>query len=338
MPLNPHATFSVESAVELAVVERSGFIESRHIGAAVVLSADGQVVTELGDITAPVFARSTLKPLQALAAMQAGVPLRGAQVAIACGSHVGSLDHMDVVEGMLKAAGVTEDQLQCPADWPADETARTWLVQTERGKSRLAFNCSGKHAAFLWACTENGWDTHSYLEPNHPLQQRVRSVIEEYCGERIAHLGIDGCGAPVAAVSLTGLARAYSQLAKAPGDHHSNARAATIATSMLDYPWAVQGRGEANTIVMNDLGVIAKIGAEGVLAMATPQGVAVAIKVLDGNIRATTLVGLTLLAAAGAVDIPEVSSVLEKVIDPVLGGGRPVGKIRLGHAVSALLD
>lgn len=107
---------------------------------------------------------------------------------------------------------------------------------------------------------------------------------------------------------------------------------------MLDYPWAVQGRGEANTIVMNDLGIIAKIGAEGVLAMATPQGVAVAIKVLDGNIRATTLVGLTLLAAAGAVDIPEVSSVLEKVIDPVLGGGRPVGKIRLGHAVSALLD
>lgn len=196
MPLNPHATFSVDSAVELAVVERSGFIESRHIGSAVVLSADGQVVTELGDIAAPVFARSTLKPLQALAAMQAGVPLRGAQVAIACGSHVGSLDHMDVVEGMLKAAGVTEDQLQCPADWPADETARTWLVQTERGKSRLAFNCSGKHAAFLWACTENGWDTHSYLEPNHPLQQRVRSVIEEYCGERIAHLGIEAAAPP----------------------------------------------------------------------------------------------------------------------------------------------
>ena len=112
--------------------------------------------------------------------MQSGVPLRGAQVAIACGSHIGSLDHMDVVEGMLKAAGVKEEQLQCPAAWPQDETARNWLVRSERGKSRLAFNCSGKHAAFLWACTENGWDTHSYLEPNHPLQQRIRSVIEEY--------------------------------------------------------------------------------------------------------------------------------------------------------------
>jgi L-asparaginase II len=100
----------------------------------------------------------------------------------------------------------------------------------------------------------------------------------------------------------------------------------------------VQGKGEANTIVMDELGILAKIGAEGVLVMATPAGASVAIKILDGNIRATTLVGLTLLAAAGAVDVPEVASVLDKVVAPVLGGGRQVGKIRLGQAVSALLD
>ncbi|CAM3279541.1 L-asparaginase II [Arthrobacter ulcerisalmonis] len=338
MPHNPHATFTVDSAVELAVLERSGFVESRHLGSAVLLAADGTVVTALGDVTTPVYARSALKPFQALAAMQAGVPLRGAQVALACGSHVGSLDHMDVVSGMLRAAGVREDQLLCPAAWPQDETARNWLVRSDRGRSKLAFNCSGKHAAFLWACTENGWDTSSYLEPNHPLQQGVRGVIEEYADERIAHLGIDGCGAPVAAISLTGLARGYSHLAKAPGDHSFNARAATIATSMLDYPWAVQGTGEANSVVMEDLGVIAKIGAEGVVAMATPQGVSVAVKVLDGSLRATSLVALTLLAAAGAVDAEKVAEVLPKIVEPVLGGGRPVGQIRLGPAVSALLD
>ncbi|MCW3768355.1 asparaginase [Paenarthrobacter ureafaciens] len=338
MPLSSHETFTVESAVELAVIERSGFIESRHIGSAVVLSGDGNVVTSLGDIDAPVMARSTLKPFQALAAMQSGVPLRGAQVALACASHNGSLDHMDVVEGMLKAAGLKEDQLQCPAAWPQDETARNWLVRTERGQSKLAFNCSGKHAAFLWACVENGWDLRSYLEPNHPLQQQVRTVIEEYADQRIAHLGIDGCGAPVAAISLTGLARAYSRLAQSPGNPASNARAATIATSMLDYPWAVQGRGEANTTVMEELGVLAKIGAEGVLVLATDTGATVAVKVLDGNLRATSLVGLTLLAVSGAVDIPAVSNVLERVVEPVLGGGRQVGRIRLGNAVSALLD
>lgn len=331
-------TFSATSAVELAVVERSGFIESRHIGSAVVVAGDGSVVTALGDIDAPVFARSCLKPFQALASMQSGVPLRGAQVALACASHVGSHEHMDIVAGMLKQAGVEPDRLGCPADWPFDEQARDWLVRTDRGRSKLAMNCSGKHAAFLWACTENGWNLESYLEPNHPLQQRVRTVIEEYTGEPIAHLGTDGCGAPVAAVSLTGLARGYSRLAKAPRDKDADARAATVATAMLDYPWAVQGRGRPNTVVMDDLGVLAKGGAEGVLAMATETGASVTVKILDGNDRAASLVALTLLAACGALDIPAVAGVLEKVVPPVLGGGRAVGRIRLGSAVTALLD
>ncbi|WP_138444451.1 asparaginase [Sinomonas susongensis] len=334
-----HATFTAEDAVELAVIERSGFVESRHIGSAVVIAGDGTVVTSLGDVTSPVFARSALKPFQALASMRSGVPLRGTQVALACASHVGSLDHMDVVESMLKAAGLREADLLCPPDWPKDEEARAWLVRTEIGRRRLAHNCSGKHAAFLWACTVNGWDRKSYLEPNHPLQERVRETIEEYTEESIAHLGIDGCGAPVAAVSLTGLARAFSRLSKAPGARGAtgDARAATIATSMLDYPWAVQGRGRENTVVMEELGVLAKIGAEGILVLATPQGATAAVKVLDGSVRATTLVGLTMLAAADAVDIPDVARVLETVVEPVMGGGRAVGRIRLGRAVSALL-
>jgi L-asparaginase II len=334
----PHATFSADDAVELAVIERSGFIESRHLGSAVVLAGDGSVVTELGDIHTPILARSTLKPFQALTSMLSGVPLRGAQVALACASHTGSLDHMDVVEGMLHAAGLREEDLLCPADWPADENARAWLIRSGRGRRKLAYNCSGKHAAFLWACVENGWDRQSYLEPNHPLQHRVRTTIEEYAEELIAHLGIDGCGAPVAALSLRGLARAYSRLAKAPGDPDANARAATIATSMLDYPWAVQGHDRENTVVMEELGVLAKIGAEGVLVLATPQGAVAAVKILDGNLRATTLVGLTMLAAADALDVPDVARVLERVVEPVMGGGRQVGRIRLGRAVSALLD
>lgn len=331
-------TFPAESAVELAVVERSGFVESRHIGSAVVLAGDGSVVTELGNITAPIYPRSSLKPFQALASMQSGVPLRGVQVAIACGSHVGSLEHMEVVSAMLAAAGVSADQLGCPAAWPRDSEARTSMILSGRGKSRLAMNCSGKHAAFLWACKENSWDLRSYLDPSHPLQQNVRMVVEEYTQEPVAHTGVDGCGAPVLAVSLTGLARAFSSLAKAPSDKHANARAATVATSMLDYPWAVQGNGGDNTLVMEELGVLAKGGAEGVLALATPTGASVAVKMLDGNGRAATLVGLTLLAAAGALDVPDVAGVLDRVVDPVTGAGRPVGSLRLGRAVSALLD
>ncbi|OMH27573.1 asparaginase [Tersicoccus phoenicis] len=331
-------TFAADTAVELAVVERSGFIESRHVGAAVVVDAEGQVVLELGDVRAPIFPRSSLKPFQAIASMQAGVPLRGPQVALAAASHEGSFDHLDVVEGMLTAAGCAESDLQCPPDWPADAAAREWLVRNERGKTRLAMNCSGKHAAFLWACTEAGWDTETYLDPRHPFQQRVIKVIEEYTRESVTHVGVDGCGAPLAAVSLHGLARAFSSLAQAPGEVMADARAATVCTAMLDYPWAVQGHGAPNTVVMDELGVLAKGGAEGVIAMATPSGAAVALKMLDGAERATSLVALTLLAASGALDADRVTAVLPKVVRPVLGGGEPVGHVKLAAPVTALLD
>ncbi|WP_394940116.1 asparaginase [Psychromicrobium sp. YIM B11713] len=330
-------TFLAQDAVELAVVERSGFIESRHIGSAVVTAADGSVVTSLGDPNAPIFPRSTLKPFQTLASMQAGAPLRGAQAAIASGSHIGSLEHMDLVREMLQKAGLQESDLLCPAAWPQDSEAYRWMVRTERQKTPLAMNCSGKHAAFLWACIENGWDLKSYLDPKHPLQQLVIAAIEEYTGEAPVQLGIDGCGAPVAAISLTALARGYGKLSRSPGDKNANARAATIATAMVDYPWAVHGRGKPNSVVMEDLGILTKGGAEGVLALGTPTGVGVAVKILDGNERASTLVALTLLAASGAIDIPAVAGVLNKVVEPVTGGGGVVGSLRLGTAVSALL-
>ena len=332
------ATFSASDAVELAVVERNGFIESRHVGSAVVMAADGTVVTELGDITSPIFPRSTLKPFQAIAAMRAGVPLRGAQVALAAASHVGSQEHEDVVRTMLTAAGVTEEHLQCPADWPQDEARRFELIRSGEGKQRISFNCSGKHAAFLWACTENNWNHATYLDRAHPLQQLIGSVIEEFCGEPVQHWAVDGCGAPLAAVSLTGLARGIGRLAKAPQDKNADARAATVATAMLDYPWAVHGRGRENTVVMEELGILAKNGAEGVLVLGTGSGVSVALKMLDGNTRAASLVGLTLLAASGAVDPTAVARVLGQVVPEVLGGGRPVGQLRLGAPVGALLD
>ena len=331
-------TFSSDQAVELAVVQRSGFVESRHSGSAVVLAPDGSVAFSVGAPDEAMFPRSTLKPFQALASMKAGVPLRGPQVALAAASHVAGIEHMDVVRTMLDAAGVTEEHLQCPEDWPQDEEARNGLVRSGKGKQRIAFNCSGKHAAFLWACTENGWDTATYLEPTHPLQRSVASVIEEYTEESVAAWGVDGCGAPVAAVSLTGLARGIGRIAKAPSDKHADARAATIATAMLDYPWAVHGNGMENSVVMEDLGILAKSGAEGVLVLGAPTGASLALKVLDGNSRAATLVGLTLFAASGAIDAEKVGAVLEKVVPPILGGGRPVGSLRLAAPVMALLD
>lgn len=329
-------TFRADEAVELAQYVRGEFIESRHIGSAVVIGPDDETLVQLGDTTAPVFARSTVKPFQAIAAMELRVPLRGPQVALAAASHSGSLEHQDVVRGMLAKAGLTPEDLRCPAAWPEDEAAKEEAVRSGLGQSRLAFNCSGKHAAFLWACTENGWDTETYLDPEHPVQQRVAKVIEEYAQEKPSAWSVDGCGAPVPAVSLRGLATAFSTLAQSRLDLSRNARAMTVATTMLDYPWAVQGHGLPNTVVMEDLGVIAKLGAEGVLALAAEDGTAVALKVLDGSHRATTLAGISLLAAVGAISQEQAGGVLTKIMKPVMGGERPVGSLRLGEPLADL--
>ena len=330
-------TFGSEQAVDLAVVERSGFVESRHRGSAVVLAPDGSVALSLGAPGEPVFPRSTLKPFQAIAAMKAGAPLHGEQVAIAAASHTGTFDHLDAVGSILSAAGLGPEHLQCPPDWPQDEATRTWLARTERGRTRICMNCSGKHAAFLWACAVNGWPLESYLDPQHPLQRTVLETFEEFSGEPATHVGIDGCGAPLAAITLTGLARMYSALGRAARNIRADARAATVATSMLDYPEYVQGPGRSNTVIMQELDVITKLGAEGVLGLGTRGGWSVAIKMLDGSSRANALVGLTLLAHAGAIDPEDAARVLRRVLRPVTGGGRPVGEIRLAQPVTELL-
>jgi L-asparaginase II len=317
-------TFALENAVELAVVERNGFEESRHAGSAVVVDARGAVLLSLGDMRAPVFARSCLKPLQAIAVLEAGVTLSPVQTVLSTASHAGTPRHVEVVRSMLALAGLDESQLGCPADWPADGASRTEVVLRHGSAERIFMNCSGKHAAMLLACAKNGWPLESYLEPEHPLQRAIVEVVERYTGEAIAFSGVDGCGAPVHAVSLVGLATGISRVAQAHDGY-----AAQLTESVLHDGWAIDGPGRANTLVVERLGVIAKLGAEGVMVMATREGTTVALKILDGNLRAASIVALTLLVRAGALTQAAVDSLLPLLELTVHGGGRPVGSIRV---------
>lgn len=325
-------TFSADRAAELAVVERSGFVESRHLGAAAVISPEGELVRSLGDSHAPVYPRSALKPFQAIASLTAGVPLRGAQIAIAAGSHEGSFEHMRVVAEILSDAGLSPSDLRCPEAYPKDDAARAYLVTHEKGKRRIAFNCSGKHAAFLAACAHNGWDTETYLDPDHRLQRLVMEIVEEVTGEPVQHVGVDGCGAPVAAFSLNGLAKAYATLGAGIRNISADARIATMATAMNDYPEMVQNHGKPNTVVMEELDAVAKFGAEGILAIGTRDGAGVAVKALDGSPRAVTKVALSLLAEQGYVDSDVAEDLIRRTTSPVTGAERTVGEIRLGSA------
>jgi L-asparaginase II len=305
----------------LAEVTRSGFTESRHFGSLVGLDARGEVAFALGDAGGAVLPRSTSKPLQAAGSLGAGARVAEERLAIAAGSHTGEERHVAAVLRVLADAGLTADALQCPPSWPEDEPTMAALIRAGAGPARILHNCSGKHAAMLSACVASGWSTDDYLAPEHPVQLRIRQTMERLAGERIAHVAVDGCGAPTLGLTVVGLARAMRAIAIADGDSPESA----VAAAMRAHPEFVGGTGHPNTALMLAIpGVIAKGGAEGVFAVATADGRAVAMKIIDGSARACTLIALSALAALGVDTTP--ADALATV--PMLGGGKPVGVIR----------
>ncbi|WP_407360731.1 asparaginase [Microbacterium sp. LBN7] len=328
-------TLTVQDAVELAVVERSGFVESRHAGAAVVLSPDGEIVARHGNVEALILPRSSLKPLQAVACITAGAVLEGEQLALSTASHTGTDRHASVVRDILTAGGLTEDDLGCPPAWPTDSATRDELVREHGQTARVRMNCSGKHAAMLRACVATGWSTDGYLDPAHPLQAHIREVVERLSGEKIAHTAIDGCGAPVHALTLTGLARAIHRIGTA-SDRSPFALhrvAGSLVRAVRENPWTIEGPGRPDTIAIEKLGVFTKGGAEGVMVMVAPNGTTVALKMLDGAPRASTVVAATLLARAGGLSDADVATLQAALPLEVLGGGGVVGSIRPGSGI-----
>ncbi|WP_311765165.1 asparaginase [Streptomyces zingiberis] len=305
----------------LAEVVRSGFAESRHRGSLVLLAADGGEVLALGDVTSPVGPRSANKPFQAAAMLRAGAPLAGEQLAVAAGSHAGEPFHLERVAEILAAAGLREADLHNPSAPPLDPVEAEALLASGGRPSRVTMNCSGKHAGMLAACVAAGWPVEGYLSPEHPLQRLVSAEVADATGEPVAHTGTDGCGAPVLAVSLTGLAHAYRRCVLAEPDTPRR----RVADAMRAHPEYVGGTRRHDTWLMRGLpGALAKMGAEGVQAVALPDGRALALKIEDGAARAVGPVlrrALRLLGVDGSLP-----GLLGDA--PVHGGGFRVGEIR----------
>ena len=301
-------------------VVRSGYREGTHTGSVVALRPDGSRALALGDLERPVFPRSSNKPLQAAALLRAGwEPADEQEVALATASHSGEPEHLDVVRRMLAAAGLTEAHLGCPPQLPISEPAAHALLRSGGAASALTMNCSGKHAAMLACCVANGWPTQGYLSPDAPVQQAITSGLEELAGEKVAHIAVDGCGAPQHALTLPALARAFARLATATtGSEHR------VAEAMRSHPFLVGGTGRDVTQLLQGVpGLVAKDGAEGVYAAALPDGSAVALKIEDGGGRARPPVLVAALRALGVSGL-----VLDALAtEPVLGGGLSVGAV-----------
>jgi L-asparaginase II len=306
----------------LAEVVRSGFVEGCHRGSVAVLSADGAVVASAGDVASPIFPRSSNKPMQAIGMLRSGLRLSDpADLALVCASHWGEDFHLARVAALLRSAGLDESHLRCPPELPIGPEAAAAVLRAGGGPARLQMNCSGKHAGMLVTCRAAGFPLEEYYRPDHPLQERIAMTVAELAGEEPGAVGVDGCGAPVLAISLTALARAYLRLVGGePGSVEEK-----VASAMRAHPEVVSGTGAVDALLMSGVpGLLAKGGAEGVLAVAVPGAGAVAIKIDDGAQRARTPVLASALSRLGVR--ADVLGQLAEV--PVLGGGERVGAVR----------
>ena len=305
----------------LAVQTRGDLVESVHYGSLIALGPGGGMLLSRGEPEAGFYPRSALKPLMAVAMLRAGLRLPPDQLALAAASHSGAPEHIAAALAILAGAGLDEAALRNPPDLPYGLKERRQWLREDFGPSALAQNCSGKHAAMLATCVLNGWPAESYLDRGHPLPRLIREVVGELTGCRLETSSTDGCGTEVFAVTLSGMARAFSRLATAPEGTAEYA----VCRAMRLHPGMVGGKGRDVTDLMAAVpGLIAKDGFEGVQVVALDDGGAMALKVADGGDRARLPASAPALLALGVdADVVGRFNALE-----VLGGGKPVGELR----------
>lgn len=303
----------------LAQLVRGDLVESIYTGRMVMLDADGKIDYSLGDITELVYPRSAVKCVQAAVSLEFGAKLKNETAAVAAASHSGSAAHLGYVRSILTEAGLTEADLQTPPDYPIGVPEQREWIAAGKDKQAIAMNCSGKHAAWLNACVHAGLDHKKYLDPTNKLQLRIIELFNELAGEKVTVSSVDGCGGPLHALSLTGLAKMIQQAVLAPSGTELN----QIVSAVRAFPEAASGVGRDIAKLMQAIpGSYMKDGAEGVEVLALTDGRTAAFKFDSGNFLVRHLVSARIFQLWG-VNNERSDELLTK---PVLGGGKPVGK------------
>lgn len=322
------------TAVAMAELWRGGRMESRHLGHAVVWHAESGLTEAWGDAAAMIYPRSSCKMIQALPLMEsgAGAGLKPQQLALACASHQGAALHVGAVTRWLADMEMSEADLRCGCHEPSDLTERNRLIRAGEAPCQIHNNCSGKHTGFLMMNRHLKGDA-EYVDPAHPLQRAIAQAHDEVTGETSPGYGIDGCSAPNFATSLTGLARAMAAFAGASGEGDARDRAMFALTrAMAEHPEYVAGEGRACTELMRAMShrVTIKTGAEAVfIAIAPEKKLGMAVKIADGNSRASEAVIAALLVRHGLLDAAHPAA--QKRLNPVQKNWRgfETGDIRL---------
>ncbi|GAB5468861.1 MAG: asparaginase [Rhodospirillales bacterium] len=334
-------TIAAESPANPLLVEvtRGPWVESRHRAAYALVDVAGRVVRSAGDIERPVYPRSAIKALQALAMIESGAAehygLSQAEIALACASHKGEARHVAAVEAWLVRLGLTPEALLCGPQPPARQESLADLYAAGGRPSALHNNCSGKHAGFLTQSLRLAAPPAGYLKQQHPVQQRVLGVMESMSGLDLgrAPRGIDGCGIPTLALPLGNLALAMARLGN-PDDQPESRQAAcqAVRKAVAAEPFMLGGTDDFVSAAMGVLGprALVKNGAEGVFCASFPDlGLGLALKVDDGAGRAAEVLMGRFLLALGLLSDEEAAG-LSTWLDPRLinRAGREVGVMR----------
>jgi L-asparaginase II len=309
-----------ESDPVLVEVVRNGFLESVHRGRVAITNPDGSLASSVGADFAPMYPRSANKPLQAVGMLRAGLDLDRELLALVCASHSGEPFQLEGVRSILSMSGLDESALQMPAEWPLDQQARDDAIRSGAAKSPLAMNCSGKHAGMIRTTVLNGGDIASYRDPDHPTQLAIVQTIDDLAHEQATNLAIDGCGAPLYAISLYALARAFGHIASA-----SDGAERRVSTAIRSHPEFVSGTQRDELELHRAIpDLIAKSGAESVYAVGLADGRGIAIKISDGHPRARPVAMAGVLQRLGF----DHETLDDQASAPVLGAGERVGEMR----------
>jgi L-asparaginase II len=317
----------------VAGVWRGDLMESVHRGRYVVCDARGETLYSLGDTEGYVYLRSAAKPFQALPLVFSGAAdelgIGGEELAVACASHGGEPRHLAAVRSILRKAGLSEDDLQNGTHPPMHTLTAARLARNGEKPRAIHGNCSGKHAGMLAVCAHAGWDTHTYREPEGPLQMLVRRTVAKLCDlePEAVRLAGDNCGVPVFATPLRNLALGFARLAAGGAeDFPDDLQEAVqrVRDAMRAHPYMVAGTGRFDTKLMEATDLVAKSGAEAVFAAASPgtPSWGLALKISDGAPRAVAPAVLAALARRG-VRVPH--EMKEGVVTDL--NGEVVGKV-----------
>ena len=297
----------------LAKVYRNDCVESVHYGSIVVVDSKGKIIYHLGDPYFKTYFRSSAKPIQIIPTLKSGAIERfhitEKEIAIMVGSHSGEEKHTKAVWSILKKIGLSVKNLQCGVHPPIYLTELGILPKKGDKFNSLQENCSGKHSGMLAFTVHKGWDTKSYLNPNHPVQKAILKTIADVCQYPInkIKIGTDGCGAPIFHIPVYNMAVGFAELASSKDKDFKK-----VVKCMLKYPEMVSGKNRFDLMLSKTLGKrgVCKIGAEALHSIVLlNRGWGVVVKISDGNRRAISPVVLEVLRQIGVLTRQELSKI-----------------------------